>query len=206
MVSECQCADVSARATTLGMSCFSAFLAMHKQFDNAPDNNHKAATDNTCHGDDCIQSAIGQQCACQTESLRNKKIKPFADNFRHDGDAYPNAFKKQCQHNVCHKIHKKDKNKLDNRSYDRAMFFSRYRYCLWPPRRRMRLQTVRNSSCPPLVWYQNTRFLSNDCSISAVIQHFFALLQEKPDVRGTSDIRQKQILFTRARILPHRDI
>lgn len=75
MVSECQHADVSARATTLGMSCFSVFLAMHKQFDNAPDNNHKAATDNTCHGDDCIQSAIGQQCACQTESLRNKKIK-----------------------------------------------------------------------------------------------------------------------------------
>lgn len=123
MVSECQYADVSASATTLGMSCFSVFLAMHKQFDNAPDNNHKAAADNTCHGDDCIQSAIGQQCACQTESLRNKKIKPFADNFRHDGDAYPNAFKQQCQHNVCNKIHKKDKNKLDNRSYDRAMFF-----------------------------------------------------------------------------------
>ncbi len=124
MVSECQHADVSARATTLGMSCFSVFLAMHKQFDNAPDNNHKAATDNTCHGDDCIQSAIGQQCACQTESLRNKKIKTLADNFRHDGDAYPNAFKQQCQHNVCHKIHKKDKHKLDNRSYDRAMFFT----------------------------------------------------------------------------------
>ena len=103
--------------------CFSVFLAMYKQFDNAPDNNHKAATDNTCHGDDCIQSAIGQQCACQTESLRNKKIKTLADNFRHDGDAYPNAFKQQCQHNVCHKIHKKDNNKLDNRSYDRAMFF-----------------------------------------------------------------------------------
>lgn len=158
MVSECQHADVSASATTLGMSCFSVFLAMHKQFDNAPDNNHKAATDNTCHGDDCIQSAIGQQCACQTESLRNKKIKPFADNFRHDGDAYPKAFKQQRQHNVCHKIHKKTITNLTIGLMTVPCFFTLSVLFM------ASASTHEAANCAKfilstIVWYQNTRFL-----------------------------------------------
>ena len=66
---ECVRASVYANATSFTVRDFAVSPAVHGRLDNVLDHKHETATDNAGNGDDGVQTAIGQQCACHAECL-----------------------------------------------------------------------------------------------------------------------------------------